>query len=93
MGGGGPNIWRTSVLLVGPVIPLFQSQDGSLYLRALLNVCNGFLRFTSGLTPVDPWTASMAAKLFDPHTCTCVYRYWWDSNTGRVCGTVCFLIV
>ena len=31
---------------------------------------NGFLRFTSGMTPADLLVASMAAKpFFDPHTC------------------------
>ena len=55
--------WRTSVLLVRSLIPLFwtsgdicpgfQSQYGSPRWQALSPVCNGFLRFTSDETPVD----------------------------------------
>ena len=52
---------RTQVLFVGPLIPLFwtsgdvcpgfQSQGGFPCLHASLPVHNGFLRFTSGVTP------------------------------------------
>ena len=46
--------WRTLVRSVGPLIsghvcPGFQSPR----LQASLHVCNGFLRFTSGVTPAD----------------------------------------
>ena len=41
-------------------------------LYASLPTGNVFLRFTSGVTPVDLLAASMAAEPFDPHTCTCV---------------------
>ena len=41
-----------------------------LHLCSLSPVCNGFLRFNSGVTPADILTASMAAKLF--HSCYCV---------------------
>ena len=50
-------------LFCGPLIPLFwtsddvgpefQSQRGYPHLHALLPVCNGILRFTSGVTPAD----------------------------------------
>ena len=53
------NFWRTSVLFVGPLMPLFwtssdvcpgfQSQGGFPHLQASLPACNGFLRFTSGV--------------------------------------------
>ena len=56
------NFWRTSVVFVGPVIPLFwtsgdvcpgfQNQGGSPLLRASSSACNGILRFTFGATPV-----------------------------------------
>ena len=41
---------------------------------------NGFLRFTSGATPVDLLMVSMAAKPFYPRTCTHVHKHWWNSN-------------
>ena len=58
-------LWRTSVLFVGSLMPLFwtsgnvcpgfQSQGGSPGLCALLPACNGILRFTSGAIPADLW--------------------------------------
>ena len=55
------NFCRTHVLFAGPLIPLFwtsgdicpgfQSQGGFPHLRASSPVYNGFLRFTSGVTP------------------------------------------
>ena len=43
------------------------------HLCASLPESNRFLKFTSGETPADLLTASMAAEsFFDPHTCTCV---------------------
>ena len=70
------NFWRTHVLFVGPLIPLF----GLLVMSALgfkarvdslacFLACVLFLRFTSGATPADLLTASMAAD-FDPCTCS-----------------------
>ena len=45
-----------------------------------------FLRFTSGVTPVNLLMAIMATKPFNPHTCTHVdlYKHWWDSNPAPV---------
>ena len=67
-------IWRTSVIFVGPLIPLFwtsgdicpgfQRQSGSPYLHASSPVCNNILRFTSGATPANLLASSMAAELF-----------------------------
>ena len=55
------NFCRTQVLFVGPQIPLFwtsgdicpgfQSKGGLPYLHASSPAHNGFLRFTSGVTP------------------------------------------
>ena len=66
--------WRTSVLFLGPLKPLFwisfdvwprfQSQRGSPRLHASSPECNRFLRFTSGVIPADLLVASMAAQLF-----------------------------
>ena len=65
--------WRTSVLFVGPLIPLFwtsdicpefQSHGGSPHLHSLSPAYNGILRFPSGVTPADLLSASMAAE---PH--------------------------
>ena len=63
--------WRTWVLFVGPLISLlwtsgdiwpgFQSQVGSLTCLLLSPVCNGFLRFNSGVTPANLLAARMAA--------------------------------
>ena len=44
----------TLILLLwtsGDICPGFQSQGGFYHLCALSPVCNGFLRFTSGVTP------------------------------------------
>ena len=66
--------WRTSVLFIGPLIPLlstsgdicsvFQNKVGSPCLHALSLVCNGFLRFTSSATPVDLLAVIMAAPTY-----------------------------
>ena len=68
------SLWRTSVLFVGPLIPLFwtsgnvcpgyKSQDGTL-VCALTPTCNGFLRFTSGATTADLLMPGMAAEHFN----------------------------
>ena len=65
------NFWRKQVFFVGPLISLFwtsgdicpgfQSQGGSLAWKASSTACNAFLRFTSGATPANLLTASMAA--------------------------------
>ena len=59
---------------MGPLIPLFwtsggvcsgfQSQGGFPGLHAFSPVHNGFLRFTSGVTPADCIEVSMAAEPF-----------------------------
>ena len=48
MGPVMPPFWTS-----GDICPEFQSQDGFPYLHALSPVHNGFLRFTSGMTPAD----------------------------------------
>ena len=53
----------------GNICPGFQSQGRSLRLHTSSPAHNGFLRFTSGVTPADLLAASMAAKLFHPQTC------------------------
>ena len=63
---------RTSVLFVGPLIPLFwtfgdicpgfQSQGGSFFCVCFLSCV--ILRFTSGVTPADCVEVSMAAEPF-----------------------------
>ena len=68
------NFWKTWVLLVGLLIPLFwisgeicpgfYTQGGSPCLLALSLACNRIIRFTYGATPADLLTANMAAKLF-----------------------------
>ena len=54
--------WKTSVLTVGPLIPLFRTSgdicpsskpDWFPYLHASSPECNGFLRFTSGTKPAE----------------------------------------
>ena len=77
---GGHKSFCTYVPFVGPLIPLFwtsgddcpgfQSQGEFLHLCSLSPVCNGFPRFTCGVTPVDILTASMAVKPF--HSCFCM---------------------
>ena len=52
----------------GDVWAQFRSQGGFPHLHASLSACNTFLRFTFGITPADLLAASMAAKLFHPHT-------------------------
>ena len=66
--------WRTSILFVRPLIPLFwtsddichgfQIQDEFPHQHASSPACNGFLRFTSGVTPADLLAASVVAELF-----------------------------
>ena len=48
----------------GDICPGFQSQGRSPHLCALSSVYNGFLRFTSGVTPADLSAASMVAEPF-----------------------------
>ena len=51
----------------GDICPAFQSHGGSLNLHALSPACNGFFRFTSGVTPADLLMASMVVKSFRIH--------------------------
>ena len=68
--------WRTRVLFVGPLIPLFWTSDDLSpwvskpgwipHLRALLRACHEFLRFTSDVTPFyrgqhGSWSRSLHA--------------------------------
>ena len=54
----------------GDVSPGCQSQGEFFCLHALLPVCKGFLRFTSGAPPADHLTASMVTEPFrSTHTC------------------------
>ena len=53
-------------LTSGDVFSGFQSQGQFPNLHASLPGHNGYLRFTSGVTPADLLVASMAAKLFHP---------------------------
>ena len=77
--------WMTSVLFVGPLIPLFwtsgdicprfQNRSGS------SPVCNVFLRFRSGARPADPLMASMAAEsVLLIHLLVHIYKHLWDSK-------------
>ena len=68
--------WRTSVLFVRPLIPLFwtsddlcagfSSQGGSSCLHASSPAHNRILRFIFGATPADFLAVSMSAKPFSP---------------------------
>ena len=82
--------WRTWVLFVGHLIPLFwtsgdvssgfQSQSGFYLIRSWRRCTSNvthFLRFTSGATPADLLAVSMAAK---PISSTYLQRPWWESN-------------
>ena len=70
---------------MGPLIPLFktfgdvcsgyQSQGRFSHLCALSPAGNGFLRFTSGETPVDLLKARMAAEPFQS-----TYLHWRGSS-------------
>ena len=79
---------RTSVLSVGPLIPLFWTSGDICrglpgwipHVYASSPACGGFLRFTSGVTPTDLLVSSIAAAPFYPHTCTHLFKHWWDSN-------------
>ena len=42
------------------------SKPGWILTYMLSHLCNGFLRFTSGVTPADLLTASIVAKIFYP---------------------------
>ena len=77
--------WRTQVLFVGPLITLFWTalvmsalgfkarEDSLTCMLCLSTVCNGFLRFTSGVTLADLLVASMAAEPFHPfYLCTSI---------------------
>ena len=46
-------------------------------LACFLTRLQWFLRFTSGMTPLDGSQA-----FFDLHTYTCIFKHWWDSNPG-----------
>ena len=48
----------------GDLCPGFQSQGRFPCLHTVSPMCNGFFRFISGVTPVDLFIASMAAKPF-----------------------------
>ena len=86
------NFWRTWVLFVGPLIPLFwtsgdvssgfQSQSGFCLIRTwrrrTSNVTHS-LRFISGATTADLLAASMATE---PISSTYLRRHWWELN-GR----------
>ena len=63
------NFWRTHVRFVGPLIPCFGLLvTSALGFKARVDslacflACAPFLRFTSGATPADLLTASMAAE-------------------------------
>ena len=75
-------IWRTFILFVGPLMPLFwtsgdvssgfQSQSGFCLIRTWRRRTSSItrsLRFTSGATPANLLAASMAAEPSLPHTC------------------------
>ena len=59
----------------------YQSYGGFPCLHALLPVCNGFLRFTSGVTSATLLAASMVAKSF--HTGAHTHKHWQVQD--RVC--------
>ena len=86
------NFWRTWVLFVGPLIPLFwtsgdvssgfQSQSRFCLIRTWRRCTSNIthsLRFTSGAAPADLLAASMAAE---PISSIYLWRHWWESN-GR----------
>ena len=50
-------------------------------LHAFSPACNGFLRFTSGVTPADLLVANMRTKSFRKSTCRShIHKYLWGSN-------------
>ena len=73
---------------MGPLIPLFQTsgdicpgfqiQDGSLFVP-VLPACNGFLQYTSGVSPANLFMASIAVGPFLVHII--VHNYWQDLET------------
>ena len=67
-------------LLVMSALDFKAREDPSFY--ASSPACNGFLRFTSGVTPANLLTAEQPS-LFDPHT--------WTHTSIEVTRTVCSL--
>ena len=63
--------WRTHVLFVGPLIPLFWTSGQIRFpgLHVSSSVCNWFLRFTSVVTPADLSAARMASEPLHLHIC------------------------
>ena len=53
--------------------------------------CNGFLRFTSAVTPAELLVASMVTKPFSIHTCTHKYNHLWGSSLGSSLPLYCCL--
>ena len=53
------------------------SKPGWILTYMLSHLCNGFLRFTSGVTPADLLTASIVSKIFIHF-----FKHWWDLNSG-----------
>ena len=80
-----PLFWTSGNICHG-----FQSQGLSTCLHASSPTCNGFLRFTSGVTPADLLVASMAAKPFQS-TYLHTYKYLWGLSPGSStrCLAVC----
>ena len=72
------NFWRTPILFVGPLTPLFrtsgdvcigfQSQGGSSRMHVLAPTRNKFLRFTSCATTADLLAVGMVAEPFHPRS-------------------------
>ena len=49
-------------------------------------VWNGFLRFTSGVTPADLSAARTQPNLFDPHICrSIIHKHWWGFEPTTEC--------
>ena len=73
------NFWRTQVLFVGPLIPLFWTSGdicpgfqrlGGYLTCMLLHLCTTYsFRFTSGVAPADLLAASIVAEPFHLYTC------------------------
>ena len=80
------NFWRTYVLFVGPLTPLFGVSKSEL--AALFTLGGGVYvacspRFTSGVTPVYFLVASKAAEPFSSHFCEALVGL----ETGTNCAT------
>ena len=83
----------------GDICPGFQSQDG---LACMLSCLHATLRFTSGATPADLLTASMAAEPLLTHVLAAVrriHKHWWrqgqshGSNLWPGPGLFSFIII